>query len=101
MIQNLLVVVRSGADNQQIVAETLDAALVCSAFGMEVSLLFAGAGLDYLEENRLRELLKHAAPDDFARLMAYEQSSTTANIECLSPGQVLELFQTNQEVMVT
>lgn len=101
MTGTLLVVVRSGADNQQIVAEALDAAIVCSAFGMEVSLLFEGDGLEYLEETRLRELLKHATADDFARVMAYEQSSTSASIERLSSSQILELFQANQAVMVT
>ena len=108
MMQSLLLIVRSGVEAQLIVAEAIDAALVCSAFGMEVSLLLEGDGLDYLEEVRLNQLLEHAAPEDFARIMAHSstsderlrQSSADRGLEYLSSSQALESLQAHHEVLV-
>lgn len=109
MTQSLLLVVCSGVKHELNVAEAIDAALVCSAFGMQVSLLFEGDGLDYLEETRLRQLLKHAAPGDFARIMARcntddhqtRRMLADARVEYVSCSQVIESLQSHQEVLVT
>lgn len=104
MMRTLLLIVRSGVDNQQIVGESIDAALVCSAFGMEVSLLFEGQGLEFTQEPRLRELLKHALPGDFVRVMAHSESlrlPAAPGVEWVSGSRVLESLQSHQEMLVT
>ena len=108
MMRSLLLIVRSGVECRLTVAEAVDAALVCSAFGMEVSLLFEGNGLEYLEEVHLNQLLEHAAPEDFARIMAHSgrpddvlrELSADRGLEYLSSGQALESLQAHHEVLV-
>lgn len=109
MKPSLLLIIRSGAKDQLIVAEALDAALVCSAFGMEVSLLFERHGLEFTEQTRLEELLRHALPGDFTRVMAHagaagdhrQESTAAANLEWLSTGEMLQSLQSHPEVLVT
>lgn len=91
------------------VAEAIDAALVCSAFGMEVSLLFERHGLEFTDRTRLVDLFKHVAPGDFVRVMAHagaagdhqQQPACARDLEWISTGEMLESIQSHQGVIVT
>ena len=108
MTPSLLLILRSGPGDSLAVREAFDAGLVCAAFGMEVSLLLEGDGLNWLDGARLEELFEHAAPEDMHRIMALGEDSHTVEqllplgqqIKCLSLDEFPEVLGAHQEVLV-
>ena len=102
MTSDLLVIVRSGLNRRIEVGETVDAALVCAAFDMSVSLLFEGDGLQHLEENRLESLLAIGSPDDFHNILACAPAGTAEFKACqhISSEDTLSLLQAHTRIVV-
>ena len=102
MNTSLLLIVRSGTDRRMHVGEAVDLALVCGAFGMEVSVMFESEGLVYLRTPLFSDILSSAEPDDFAHLFASgtPQGSVREDIEWLSTQQLKLVLNAHQHTVV-
>ena len=80
MKQSVLLIVRSGLERRREVREAVDAALVCAAFGMELSVLFDECGAPYSEEPHFGALFELAEPGDLARIYTGITSDETAQV---------------------
>ncbi len=110
---NLLLVIRSGPEHEVTVREALDAALVCAAFGMEMSILFAEDGVRYITNTPNNPptnppLFTHCHADDFVRIMVQADAPATGIghlpdglvPEWLSAREALQSIRSHREVMV-
>ncbi|MCY4041365.1 MAG: hypothetical protein OXF72_08935 [Gammaproteobacteria bacterium] len=99
MNRTLLVIVRSGLDRRLYVREAIDAALVCAAFDMQVSVMFEGDGAAFSHAPYFAQLFESGAPEDFARICTSAPTSA-AHAEALSSDEAIRMIATHQHILV-
>ncbi len=99
MKPNLLLIVRSGLERRMHAREAIDAALVCGAFDMDVSVMFEGDGAELLRPSHFEKLFESGSPDDFARIFTCAPAPR-ARIEVLSSEQAMQVLTSHQHILV-
>ncbi len=97
--RNLLVIVRSGLDRHLYAREAIDAALVCAAFDMDVSVMFEGDGAEFLHPPHFDKLFESGSRDEFARIFTCTPAPQ-AHIEALSIEQAMHMLGAHQHIFV-
>lgn len=101
MNTGLLVIVRSGLDRRIYVREAIDAALVCAAFDMQVSVLFEGDGTAFSRMPHFDQLFESGSPEDFVRIGILAPALASAvHTETLSSDEAIKLIAAHQHILV-